>query len=338
MRHRHLISWFLPFVYSLACAGQKSVDPAAWGSNHVGQPIPEYVHGDECLFCHRFSVGPGWQKNAHGITVRQAEDAPELASLVKSQPALAPVAQQIDYFLGSRHHVRFLHKHGYGKFELLNTRAGLINLQRVISATLTGRDLGPGGKPQAWVNLEKPAWDLGKFADRCAGCHTTAVDPKTREFTAFGLDCYVCHGDVSLDHTHDTSTIWLSKKHQNDALSVTSICAQCHLRAGHSKATGLAYADNFVAGDNLFQDYQVDFSRADDPALNPGDRHVFENVRDVVLNGGKTTCLSCHRVHDQSTSRHRLVLTGPICLNCHHATGPKKTVKPYIAHSEICEY
>ena len=330
MRHRYLIPWFLPFVFCLAfClsgAGQKSADPAAWGSNHVGQPIPDYVHGDECLFCHRFNVGPGWQKNTHGITVRQTEDAPELTALVTSQPALATsqpaLAPQIDYFLGSRHHVRFLHKEGYGKFALLNTRA----------------DLAPGGKTQSWVHLEKPAWDKDKFADRCAGCHTTAVDPKTRAFTAFGLDCYVCHGDVSLDHTHDTSTIWLSKKHQNDALSVTSICAQCHLRAGHSKATGLPYADNFVAGDNLFQDYQVDLAKADDPSLNPGDRHVFENVRDVLLNGGKTICLNCHRVHDQSTSRHRLVLTGPICLECHNATGPKKAIKPYVVHSEICEY
>ena len=316
----------MPFVcclaFCLSGAGQKPADPAAWGSNHVGEPIPEYVHGDECLFCHRFNVGPGWQKNTHGITVRQAEDAPELATLLKSQPALATLAPQIDYFLGSRHHVRFLHKEGYGKFALLTTRA----------------DLGPGGTARGWVNLETLAWDKDKFADRCAGCHTTAVDPQTREFTAFGLDCYVCHGAVSLDHTHDTSTIWLSKKHQNDALSVTSICAQCHLRTGHSKATGLPYADNFVAGDNLFQDYQVDFAKAHDPSLNAGDRHVFENVRDVVLNGGKTTCLSCHRVHDQATSRHRLVLTGPICLECHYASGPKKAVKTYMAHSETCEY
>ncbi|HYM13228.1 MAG TPA: hypothetical protein VEU62_20980, partial [Bryobacterales bacterium] len=47
-------------------------NPAAWGSNHVGKPIPDFVHGDECLFCHRNDIGPGWQKNAHGITVRQA--------------------------------------------------------------------------------------------------------------------------------------------------------------------------------------------------------------------------------------------------------------------------
>jgi hypothetical protein len=54
---------------------QKKVDPAGWGGSHAGKEIPEYVHGDECLFCHRNDIGPSWQKNAHGITVRQREDA-----------------------------------------------------------------------------------------------------------------------------------------------------------------------------------------------------------------------------------------------------------------------
>jgi predicted CXXCH cytochrome family protein len=308
----------LQFAFCLVAAGQ----PAAWGSNHVGKPVPEYVHGDECLFCHRFNIGPGWQKNAHGATVRQSEDAPELKTVLDSQPALASVASEVDYFLGGRKHVWFLHQQGYGKFALLSTQA----------------TLAPDGKAQDWVNLEKPAWDKERFGERCAGCHATGVDAKTREFSAFGLDCYVCHGVVSLEHTKDTSVIWFSKKHHNDALSITSICAQCHLRSGRAESTGLPYANNFVAGDNLFQDYKVDFAKAGDPSLNPGDRHVLANVRDVVLNGGATTCLSCHRVHEQSTAKHRLVLTGPICLECHNATGPKKAVKPYTVHSEICEY
>lgn len=287
----------------------------------MGQPVPEFVHGDECLFCHRFNVGPGWSKNIHGITVRHNEDAPELKALLDAQPALAGVAPQVDYFLGSRHRIRFLHKEGYGKFALLNTQAVL----------------GSDGKAQSWVNLEKPAWDKDRFADRCAGCHTTGVD-EDRQFTGFGLDCYVCHGSVSLEHTKDTSVIWLSKKHQNDALSVTSICAQCHLRDGHAKSTGLPYPNNFVAGDNLLQDYIADFAKADDSSLNAGDRHVLRNVREVVMNGGTMTCLDCHRVHEQSTRKHRFALRGPICLECHNDTGPKKAVKTYAVHSEVCEY
>ena len=104
---------------------QSTHDPAAWGGNHIGKPIPEFVHGDECLFCHRNNIGITWQKNAHGVTLRQGEDAPELQAILPKQPALASVIPQIEYFLGSRHRVRFLRKDGYGKFALLNTQVAL---------------------------------------------------------------------------------------------------------------------------------------------------------------------------------------------------------------------
>lgn len=304
-------------------SAKKPLDPAAWGGNHVGKPIPEYVHGDECLFCHRNDIGATWQKNAHGITVRQREDAPELSGLLKGRTSLAEVAPQITFFLGSRHRVRFLKKEGYNKFAILNTQALL----------------SPDQKAPGWVDAEKPAWDKDKFADRCAGCHTTAVDPATRSFAAFGLDCYACHGDVSLDHTKDTSLVWLSKKRRGDAKAVTSICAQCHLRMGKSRSTGLPYPNNFVAGDNLFQDYEVDFAKADDESLNAGDRHILRNVRDVALYGVEAvTCLSCHQVHGNSSFKHRRLPRTPSCAECHPAQGPYKPVKPYTVKSPLCEY
>src|SRR5262249_60662825 len=137
---------------------QKTVDPKAWGGNHVGKPIPEYVHGDECLFCHRNDIGPTWQKIAHGVTVRQREDAPELTKMLESQPALADVAKQIEYFLGSRHRVRFLKKEGYGKFTTLNAQAAL----------------GETGQAAQLIDHEKLPWDTETFANRCAGRRTTA--------------------------------------------------------------------------------------------------------------------------------------------------------------------
>jgi predicted CXXCH cytochrome family protein len=101
-------------------------------------------------------------------------------------------------------------------------------------------------------------------------------------------------------------------------------------------STGLPYPANFVVGDDLFKDYEADYSKLDQ--LNPGDRHVVRNVMDVVKNGSDVTCLSCHRVHDSSTQKHRLVLTSAACLDCHNAEGPKKNVKTYKVHSKLCEY
>ncbi len=300
----------------------KKLDPAAWGGNHVGQEVPEFVHGDECLFCHRNTIGATWQNNAHGVTVRHREDATELRALLNAQPKLKNFAEEIEYFLGSRRHVRFLKKEGYGKFAMLDTQA-VLNAEH---------------KVERWEAVEKPSWDKEKFANRCAGCHTTGVDPKTKTFSGFGLDCFTCHGVVDLDHSNDTAKVLLSKKRRNDAKVITSLCAQCHLRESRSRSTGLPYPNNFVAGDNLFQDLAVDWAKADDAKLNPGDRHIWRNVRDVAVNGDESiTCVSCHQVHANTSIRHRRILRAPICSEC-HAADSFKNPKTYTVQSKLCEY
>jgi hypothetical protein len=217
-----------------------------------------------------------------------------------------PVPADAALVLGAHPPQRGLKPDGYGKFDLLSS----------------------DGK----------TWDKQAFALRCAGCHTTAVDPQTHSFSASSLDCYTCHGVAPENHPNDTSLIWFSKKHSKDPKQVVSICAQCHLRDGKAKSDGLPYPNNFVAGGDLFADFQVDFAKADDPNLNPADRHIVRNARDVVLNGGDVTCVSCHKIHDDTSAKHRLVLTGPICLDCHNPDGPKKVVKKYTVHSKLCGY
>jgi len=302
---------------------QKALNPASWGSNHVGKPVAEFLHGDECLFCHRNEIGPTWQKNTHGISIRQREDATEWKDIFKDQAPLAPIASQVEYFMGSRHRLRLLKKDGYGKFAILNTQGELGNARQVVK----------------WIDADKPAWDKDRFGNRCAGCHTTAVDPATKAFAAFGLDCYTCHGNIELNHTGDISLIFLSKKRRDDAKAITSTCAQCHLRLGKSRSTGLPYPNNFVAGDNLFQDYEVDFSKADDESLNPGDRHILRNVRDVAVYGSEfPTCISCHDLHKQSSLKHHRAPRTALCNDCHNAEGPIKGSKSYQVHSALCEY
>lgn len=208
------------------------------------------VAGDECLFCHRNNIGPSWAKDAHGQTIRPAENPGE-------------------FTLGFRGHFRKLKQSGYGAFEILSG----------------------------------DAWDRTKFAARCASCHTTGFDKRTGKFGAFAIECYVCHGDVPLEHSNDTSLVRLSKKSARDPREITSLCASCHVRDG-----------------------------------NPGDRHVDRSVRDVIENGGVTTCLNCHQVHGNSTAKHRRLLTNPGCQDCHYAEGPKKNVKASEVHSALCEY
>ncbi|MFN0124954.1 MAG: multiheme c-type cytochrome [Blastocatellia bacterium] len=321
-----LVVVLLALVWGRQPTAQEKLDPKAWGANHVGKEVPEYVHGDECLFCHRNTIGAMWQKNPHGVAVRQPEDATDLRPLLKA-PELGAAAAAVEYFMGSRHRVRFLKKDGYGRFAMLNTQAVM----------------GADGKAASWLEKDKPAWEKDKFANNCVGCHATGVDAKTKAFAAFGLDCYACHGDVNLEHSNDTTLIWLSKKRRNDAKAITSICAQCHLRGGKAASTGAPYPNTFIAGDNLFQDFEVDWSKADDEKLNPGDRHVYRNARDVVLYGKDSpTCITCHQVHvdthAKSIARHKIPPRGPICFDCHNNETPIKGVKPYVVTSAVCEY
>jgi hypothetical protein len=289
------------------CGELKRLDPAAWGSDHVGKPVPEYTTGDECLFCHRTDIGPTWSKNRHELSVREPDPA-ALAVLNKSAE-LKPFADDVQLVLGGRESTRFLKKGAdYGRLDLLTTAT-------------------------------RPHWDTKKFAEGCAGCHTTAVDPRTRAFSAIALDCYTCHGDVPPNHSKDQRLVYLSRKRQDSARVVTSICAQCHVRTGKSRSTGQPYPNNFVAGDNLFRDFQVDLSPAAIESLNPADRHVLENVRDVVVLGkDEVTCLSCHDVHRQSTRKHRTLEEGPSCVTCHNETGSKKVRRHFEVHSRTCEY
>jgi len=208
-------------------------------------------------------------------------------------------------FVGSKL-ARPLRKIGYGKYEILEG--------------------------------DKKTWNKEKFAEQCAGCHTTAVDPETKAFSASALDCYSCHGVIDMKHTENIALMRFSSKYPKDPAEITSVCASCHLRGGKSKSTGRPYPTNFVPGDNLFLDYEVDLAQADNPDLNPGDRHIYKSVRDVLKNASTVTCVNCHNIHQDSIDKHRRVLTSAICEDCHNPTGSKSVVKKYKVHSTLCEY
>ena len=57
---------------------------------------------------------------------------------------------------------------------------------------------------------------------------------------------------VPLEHTEDVSLVHLSTENHKPR-DIVSICGQCHLRGRESASTGLPYANQFVAGDDLFR-------------------------------------------------------------------------------------
>lgn len=313
-----------------AASGLRSDDaappdqPAAWGSDHVGQPLPEFMSGDECLFCHREDVGPSWSENRHARTVRFAErDSSAIQALLEAENT-TDFADEVEYVMGDSRHQRFLKAgEAHGRLELLSV------------------EWSPPteGQPGRLINPDQPHWDADLFGNDCAGCHATATDAMTRRFGAVSLDCFVCHGEVPDDHTEHPERARFSRTWESSAREEISVCGQCHLRGGRSHSSGLPYPNNFVAGDNLFRDFRVDLSDEALADVNPLDRHILENVRDVAVRGEEdVTCLSCHDVHDRTSRRHRRLRNADICLNCHHADGPKRRLREYEVHSATCRY
>lgn len=302
----------------------KALDPAGWGDDHVGEEIPVYVEGGECLFCHRNEVGLSWSTDRHNLTINDAADTLPALKALRSNDTTADIAEEVELILGDDRQNCFLKRSdAYGKLLLLTARA----------------DKGRGRRFRLSGEVDDPQWERETFADQCAGCHTTGVDSSDRTFITVAHDCYVCHGDAPLEHANEPELMPLAAARKDEPRVVISICGSCHIRFGRSRSTGLPYPNNFVAGDNLFRDFEVDFSKADDPEVNPSDRHVMENVRDVVLYGKtELTCLSCHDVHGNSTEKHRKLADGQSCVVCHDPAKSKKSHRSYEVHSDVCGY
>jgi hypothetical protein len=172
-----------------------------------------------------------------------------------------------------KEHFRPLKQNGYGKFAL--------------------RTLGGA------------AWQTNVFEKQCAGCHTTAVNPQTGEFSSIALDCYSCHGNVPEDHATRKGTALLSRTRRNADKEAISICGSCHLRGGHSKTSGRPYPHAYVAGDDLFEDFAVDLKRDSNAQIDSNDSHVYLKTRAVMQGGSDKSCVDCHRIHGPPEPQQR---------------------------------
>lgn len=299
----------------------QSTDLADWGSDHVGGRLPMYMTGDECLFCHR-DVGENWQGNWHNTGMRNAHLLSGALEEALASYVAASFGPETEYALGGRWLVRFLRSNGnYGQFALhaasWNPHSG------------------------AFSNVDGD-WNPDMFAANCAGCHTTAVETDIRAFAAPSLDCFVCHGDTPPGHQNEPELALFARSAAKDPRVEMSICGSCHLRGGTSRSTGLPYPNQFVPGDNLFKDFKVDLGPDAIAGMNPGDAHIFTNVRDVLIEG-KTdlTCTSCHDIHGESSRKHRVLrrLERPeYCATCHDKGEDYTSFIQYERHSALCRY
>jgi predicted CXXCH cytochrome family protein len=321
---------FCTLLISPFAVGQTEelLDPAAWGDDHTNKPLPDFVTGDECLFCHRGNAGGGWHKNKHNLVMSHAATgfSPTLKALLKAA-GMDDVVKETVYVLGGKNQRRFLKPNGkYGQYAIHNTRW-----------TADGSEKGT----LTHTNAKK--WDNDLFANKCIGCHTTLVDPEYKSFAAPSTDCLACHGDTPQGHQNDATETLFNKKIPTDIKTEISTCFQCHARGGVSKSTGLPYPNKFIPRDNLFKDFQINLSEEYIAQLNPADQHIYANVRDVVLKGNEEmSCTTCHDVHGMSSRKHRIlksrVQNEQYCITCHEDLEDFSKFKREPVHSEVCEY
>jgi predicted CXXCH cytochrome family protein len=305
-----------------------------WGSDHVGQEFPVYMTGDECLFCHR-GIGPTWNQNPHQNTFQPAD--PTQAAIQALSQTDQAAAGEVSFLLGDQRQTRYLRRsENYGKLDLLSAK------YLPAPADQESADHQRG----ELIDTEAIHWNRELFADRCAGCHTTAVDTETRTFSSTSLDCVTCHGLVELEHTEDISQVFLSTTSQ-EPRQVTSICGQCHLRGGKSISSGLPYPNTFVAGDNLFRDFKVDLTDQAITNLPISQQHIYLNARDIVsAEESSVSCVSCHEVHGSSGSeKHQSLAFAAICFSCHQRDGDRSELsaeyqrqRDQRPHNQTCDY
>jgi len=298
----------------------KEGKPSPSGGEPVAS-IPEYMSGDECLFCHRDKVGVSWQNNAHRSTVREAAAGdPALLALASSADK---ELVNVDLLLGGERLTRFLRKGEYGRLDLLST-----------AWTPSGAK-GEG----ALVEAGERRWNSKQFSRECAGCHATGFDSSALRFMDISIDCYACHGDVDRSHANDPKRVFLAASRSDSARILSSACAQCHARGGRSRSTKLPFPNNFIAGGDLFVDFEIDTSPGALRSASKTDQHILESIRDVSsAMPGALGCLDCHRVHPGSTRKHRRLSPGAYCESCHGKGKPGRVQWSRDVHNETCGY
>lgn len=281
--------------------------------------LPGYEGSDGCRECHSIEHEQ-WRGSTHARTVHEPSES-EKQLLRRS---LLCGDEDAAFILGERHARRFMiaSPGEPGKHVMLPCRY----------------DVGPA----EWVGLHESDWKTLTWEKECGACHTAGFSSDDYSFRELGVGCEACHGPGSRHGEHATSGKMISFG-ALPAKGEVTICASCHLQGGKSRATGLNYARNYVAGDDLFDDYQFDWGKLNstpENADNPIDIHQKLLIRDATRasadTGNQLRCTSCHEFHRMGHDKHEKLARQEFCYLCHARADFK--VKEYNQSCNVCEF
>ncbi len=276
-----------------------------------------YVGSTECRSCHR-SVASEHADTRHALTLQdgkpknilgdfdQGEDVRQVQFPGEDAPR-AFTAEDIAYVVGSGRYVqRYLYKADRNEYMVLPAEWNV-----------TEQKWEPYTLATDWPD---PAYDWNQ---KCAGCHTTGLDPDRGRWKDDGVQCEDCHGPGSI-HVDTAKEVGRNPtdaeiEQIRSTIVVSSdaqVCGQCHSQ-GTDPQTERPFTVNYRPGDDLAQSFTL--SEPDDSAHWRSSGHAAsQNMQyNEWLRSGHSrslqsleassyaddTCLECHSADYQLTEQ-----------------------------------
>ena len=161
---------------------------------------------------------------------------------------------------------------------------------------------------ERWTGMGEPA--------ECLACHTTNFMASTGEFSAEGVECEACHGEVTANHPPEPISI------KADA----DFCGECHTTTlGEWRVTGHAAGDIGCMDCHDPHSQQPLFEVADDLCINCHQDSMEDYFEDTHVQQG-IGCVDCHAlvippdpIPDDGIvpTGHAFNITPATCVACH---------------------
>jgi len=283
-----------------------------------GEGLAGYEGSDLCGACHP-AQHESWETSLHARTVREPG---EREGEVLGQSLLCS-DYEAKYVLGKKHAWRFMvdSRLEDGMHVLLPCR------YEVATAEL--------------VHLHETDWQQLVWERGCGACHTTGFSSDDLTYKETGVGCESCHGPARRHGDYQAAGSMISFAGV-PAAKESWICSSCHLQGGRSRRTGLNFAYNYEAGEDLYADYVFDWESLDgvaDDVEDPIDIHqklLARRLAEGEPAAGGLRCTSCHTIHPGGHARHEALPRQDYCHLCH--TRGDFSVKEYNQACNVCEF
>lgn len=263
----------------------------AVGWTSFGQPLvaSDFVGSQTCALCHK-DKAKLLQTSIHSKMIRPATGAQLVEVHGNLSAPKAPKPTDITHVMG-----------GWYKEE--SYIKAVTNVDGTVSYTVTNFQWDP--IKGTYVDNQP----LRDWLVKCAGCHTTGYDPKTRAFNEFNIGCEHCHGPGK-DHVEaggEKSLIVIDRSNEG--------CGHCHIRAESAATADFpAKAFNFPIGYELGKPETLKFvpealTNAASFFPDGTSKRHRQQYLDVHYAGFRTTkhyekgvaCIDCHDPHTSGT-------------------------------------